>query len=281
MADRTDVLAALAGLAGGGMLSSQAYNKLGQIGDRAYNEMTALGGELQEASQFKPYSVTTGTGATSAVDAAGGITQTLSAQEQAMQDALLAQSQGLFGQAASPMEQTERDVYNRMMAIQTPQQTRDRLALEDRLRAQGRLGLRSDAYGGTSPELLAFEQARREASNQAALAAMQQARQDQMQQANLGTAFQAAGYMPQTQLTAAMQPSLTTSGIQQQGQLTGVDQYGSSYASGLSNQLAAGQGQANLAGNLGATMMSSVANTATGDDSWVSALGNVLGTIFK
>ena len=266
---------------GGGLLTVDAYNKLGDIGDDAYLDMKALGQQLQTDSAFKPYSVTTATGSQAFVDESGGVTQALSPEEQAMQNMLMSQASGLFGQAAAPMAETEQAVFDRMMAVQDPAAERERLALENRLRAQGRLGLSADAYGGSSPELLAFQTAQAEARNNAALAAMQQARQDQMQQANLATAFQGASYMPQTQLLAGMQPSLTTSGIAQQGQLTGVDQYGSSVASGLSAQVAARQGQANLSGNLGATMLSSAANTATGDDGWVSALGDVLGEIFN
>ena len=50
-----------------------------------------------------------------------------------------------------------------MHAAQRPEEERQRLALEERLAAQGRLGTSSAAYGGATPELLALSAAEREA----------------------------------------------------------------------------------------------------------------------
>lgn len=273
------LLGAGSGLAGGALVAD-AYDTLGGIGSTAQSQMQALADESLAQTAFKPFSVTSATGSTFGVDATGGTTQTLSAQEQAMQDYLLSQSQNLFGQAAAPMAEQEQATFDRLMALQSPAAERERLAMENRLLSQGRLGTSSNAYGGATPEMLAFQTAQAEARNNAALQAMQQARADQMQNANLASAFQGAGYMPQSQLLNAVNPALTTAQLGQQGQFKGANLYGDALTSGMSAQLAAAQGQANLAGNLGSGMLQSSLATSSGDDGWVGAIGDVLGSIF-
>jgi len=135
----------------------------------------------------------------------------------------------------------EEDIYGRIRAMQTPEEQRQSMALEERLAAQGRLGVRTNQYGGT-PEQLALEKAREEAQNQASLMAMQQAQQEQLQQANLGTNFATLGnqmaqgsqgllggqlglsqtaqqgaYIPQAALLDALQPGLAAATMGQKG----------------------------------------------------------------
>jgi len=119
----------------------------------------------------------------------------LGAQAPADIEALRRQYAGLAGQAAqdvlTPAAAREASVYERIRATQRPEEERQRLALEERLAQQGRLGVRTAMFGGT-PEQLALSQAQEEAQNRASLAAIQQA-QAERQQA-LGTA-QALGGM--------------------------------------------------------------------------------------
>jgi len=110
---------------------------------------------------------------------------------------LLAQSAadlgGMFmSQLAQPMAGRETDVYNRLRAIQAPEEERQRLALEERLFNQGRMGVQTNMYGGT-PEQFALSKAQAEAQNQASLMAMQQAQAEQQQQAALGSQFAGLG----------------------------------------------------------------------------------------
>jgi len=101
-------------------------------------------------------------------------------------EALRGQYAGLAGQAAGGLltdtGTREQDIYQRIRAAQSPEEQRQRLALEERLAAQGRLGTSSAAYGGATPEQLAMETAQAEARNRASLAAMEQARAEQAQQ---------------------------------------------------------------------------------------------------
>ena len=89
-------------------------------------------------------------------------------------------------------EQREQDVYNRIRATQEPEEERQRLALEERLANQGRLGVRTSMFGGTS-EQMALAKAQEEAKNQAMLMSMQQSQQEQAQQAALGAQYAGLG----------------------------------------------------------------------------------------
>jgi hypothetical protein len=91
-----------------------------------------------------------------------------------------------------PMAGRETDVYNRMRAMQAPEEQRQQLALEERLFNQGRLGVQTNMYGGTQ-EQFALSKAQAEAQNQASLMAMQQAQAEQQQQATLGSQFAGLG----------------------------------------------------------------------------------------
>jgi len=93
----------------------------------------------------------------------------------------LGQAPGMFQGAMGDMGSREADIYSRIRATQAPEEQRQQLALEERLAAQGRTGLRTAQFGG-SPEQLAMEKARAEAMNQASLAAMGQAGTEQERQ---------------------------------------------------------------------------------------------------
>ena len=101
-------------------------------------------------------------------------------------ESLRSQYADLAGQAAggllTGMGDREQQIYERIRATQTPEEQRQRLALEERLAAQGRLGTSSAAYGGATPEQLALETAQAEARNRASLAAIEQSRAEQAQQ---------------------------------------------------------------------------------------------------
>ncbi len=213
-------------------------------------------------AECKPFTVTTGLG-TATTTPEGGFALGLSPQQQAMQEAgLTGAQQFMTGVGQDPMQQeilaqarerfagvgqdprqqallsqaeqalsraavdpsiAQADLYSQMRAAQRPEEERQRLALEERMLSQGRLGLRSDAYGGASPELLAQETARQEAMARANLAARQQAMQEQQQAYGQGlgllgqaaglraqelaeaTGLLGAGYTPQQQQLAAAQ----------------------------------------------------------------------------
>lgn len=242
----TEFLDYLLGGAGVGLLYD-AYEDLGKIGERGL----LLGSELAEQqlgqAQFRPYTITTGTGGafgTQFDPTTGQLSTTMaySPQEQALSQALFGQAgqmlgqpvtgapelqqagidvlgagrtlagQPVFGmdptqtastqafglgsqfmqQAGMPTTDREAAIYERMRATQTPEEERQRLEMEQRLAAQGRLGVRTAQYGGT-PEQLALAKAQEEAKSRAMLGAMSQAQAEQAQQAALGAQYAGLG----------------------------------------------------------------------------------------
>jgi len=171
---------------------------------------------------FQPFTVTSGVGGVTG--GPSGTTYTLSPEQQAMQQQLFGGAGQFFGQAQMPTAAREANVYERIRATQRPEEERQRLALEERLAQQGRLGVRTSMFGGT-PEAFAMEQAQGEARNRAMLAAIQQAQQEQAQQAQLGGQFLQQSYAPQAALLSALSPAINIAGLadvarRQQGELS-------------------------------------------------------------
>jgi hypothetical protein len=205
---------------------------------------------------------------------------TLSPEEQAIQQGLLSQTQTMAG--ATPT--TAEDLYGQIRAIQTPEEQRQRLELENRLAAQGRLGVQTSAYGGT-PDQLAFEKAIQEAQNQASLQAIEAAPRLQSQQIQNITGMLGASYLPQEQAMAGLMPGIDISRIAQaaqQGQSEALYRGG---IAGLEAQAAAGTAAANveaartqaLANALSGMFARPVSNTGTQGTSnfqtFIDALG--------
>jgi hypothetical protein len=145
------------GLAGIGLLM-QAYDRLGGIGGTGLS----LGQQLAETqlrqAQFQPYTVTTATGGQFSAGPDGQYTMAVSPEEQAFRNQLFGGAGQFYQQAAMPTGQREADIYARMRATMSPEEERQRLALEERLAGQGRLGVRTAQFGG-APEQFALAQA--------------------------------------------------------------------------------------------------------------------------
>ena len=208
----------------------------------------------------------------------------LSPEERALQQQLLGGAGGFFGQAAQPTVDREQAIFERMRAAQRPEEERQRLALEERLAAQGRLGASSAAYGGATPELLALSAAEREARDRSMLTAMQQAQAEQAQQAALGGQFLGAGYLPQQQLVAALQPGLIQQELAQQAQQFGTGLFGETALSGIEAQLLQEQARANLLGGIGSNLITGLMNqqraaAAQPSGGGSSGLGGLFGDI--
>jgi hypothetical protein len=250
--------------AAGGLLTKEAYDKLAEIGQKGYEELAGEGGLAEKLSgmlEFQPYTVTSATGGQFGMrrdPETGQMVYELqtSPEEQALQQQQLARAQEFFGQAAMPVADREQEVYQRMRAAMSPEEERQRLALEQRLAAQGRLGTRTGMFGGT-PEALTLAKAQEEAKNAAMLNAMQFAGQEQQRLAGLGTGMLAAGYVPQAQLIGAVQPGMTAAERQRQAASEQAGAFGETYVSGLDALLQSGLGQADLVGALGSGLAGS------------------------
>ena len=240
----------LGNLAAGAITGAGYYDQLKslqEMGKTAQTGAEALGQDLYSRSQFKPFTVTSGTGATAGWTPEGNLMTTLSPQEQAIQQQMLGGAQGLFGQALGSTAQREADVYNRMRALQQPEEAMAQNRLNEQLQAQGRLGITTAQYGGT-PEQLAQAKAVEAAKNQAALQAMGQAQAEQMQQYNIGAGMLGGAYTPQQQLLSTLGQGTNLAQLAQQGQLTGTGYMGELGMAGLDAYLQSQLGAGNLAG---------------------------------
>jgi len=216
------------------------------------------------------------------------------------------QAFGLGGQMMTGLTDTSRaqresDIYGRIRAAQSPEEQREAQRIEERLAAQGRLGVQTAQYGGT-PEQLAFGKAQAEARNTAMLQAMGQAQAEQAQMAQqaqmftgmgsqlsvqdlmqrarqqeLGLGALGAAYIPQTQMMQLQQAMMPYQRMQQEGQLFGAGQYGETMMSGLDARLIAEQARANLLGSLGTNLLGGLLNPAKSDDGYVIPFLDLLG----
>lgn len=246
------------GLLGAGFLYD-AYRDIGDIGTSAGRAADLLATRQLEQTSFKPYTVSTATGGQYGItqDPVTGqfsYSMDLSPEEQAFRQNMFGGAGDFFTQAQVDPRVREEEIYGQISEALAPEQRAQQLGLEERLAAQGRLGVRTAEFGGT-PEALAMQKAQAQQLSQARLGAAQQARQEQAGLAALGQQYLGASYLPQQQLIAGLQPGMTSSAQQQQAQLYGAGLFGEATASGINARLASALGQANLAGNIGAGLL--------------------------
>ena len=282
-----DFLGGTGGQLIGAGLSIDELNKITDLAQRSASEQARIGQEAQAASAFRPFTVSTGFGGVTTTPEGGyatALAPSLAGQQQQLQaitggllggmggvapDVSGIQQQALGGvggfltDVTAPMAQREADVYERIRATQRPEEERARLALEERLAAQGRTGLRTAQFGG-SPEQLALAQAQEEAKAKASLAALGQAQAEQLQQmglaesmfglggraaglpqalqagqlGNIGLA-QAAQYLPEQQLLASLTPAISIADLARTGQQLGAKTMAEAGISGLEDVLQA------------------------------------------
>lgn len=248
--------AAALGLLGG------AYQDLGNLGEEARGYADTLADLQMQQTAFTPYTLTSATGgqfgASMGPDGTFQTTMSISPEEQAMQQQLFGGATGFFDQAMLDPAQRTQDIFGEMQTAMAPEMQRQRLANEERMAAQGRLGVSSNMFGGMAPEDFQMNKAQQEAMNQAYFSATQQAQREQAQQAQLGAQYMGLGYMPQQQLLQALQPGLTSAAQQQQAQLYGAGLFGESTMSGIDADLAANLGRSNLLGEAAAGVLAGI-----------------------
>lgn len=158
-----------------GQQAMQGVNAAGQYSDvsgayrgiSAPNVSTASGGLAQQALGQTNLGAT----ASDVTNAYSGITApSVRTGAGTAADEYFAAGSGMLSQDTP----TAQSVYDQIRATQSPEEERQRIALENRLAAQGRLGVSTAQYGGT-PEQLAMEKAQAEARNAASLQAIQTA----------------------------------------------------------------------------------------------------------
>lgn len=261
-----------AGLAYEGL--DQALSNIGELRTEvtgptpmSYPQIAQTGAQ---AAAFQPFTVTSGMG-TAQFGAGGGLTSQLGAQPQQIQQNLLSQlagqtqlggvgspfaQQAMTGagtaltQAQQPIDTAAQTIFNQIRATQMPEEERQRIELENRLAAQGRLGTQTSLYGGT-PEAFALSKAQEEAKANAALQARQLASAEQqqalgqatgmfglgqqaqlapsqLQQAQLGTlqAGLQTAYLPEQQMLSSLSPALQAAQLAQAGRASEAELLG-------------------------------------------------------
>jgi hypothetical protein len=264
------------GLAGGAGLVKGAYDDLKNAGSEAQAYSQQVGQQVQRDSAFKPFSVRTGSGSAN-VNRDGGVNVNLNGQQQRQVNQLNSLATQMYGEAGQDLDQRELDVYGRIRAAQSPEEERQRLALEERLVNQGRGGVRTSMFGGT-PEQLAMEKAIAESRNNAMLGAMTQAGQEQQRYATLGSLFQNNSYLPQAQMLNALNAGFQGASLADVGRRQGAQAYGTAAMGGLDAKTASRIGQSNMMGNLGMGLLSGILTpqySAEGD-----LLGGGIGGLF-
>ena len=251
------------------------------VGSRALQRAETAATDVAGQTQFKPFTVTSGIGGVSTTPT-GGLTTTLSPEQQALQQQLQGFGTQAFGMLGSPEQraqeqasvlgmisggmspqQREAEIMQRLQAAVSPEQERQRMALEERLLGQGRLGVATNQYGGT-PEQLALEKAIAEQQAGLGVSAMEQARAEQQQQASqtlaglqetrarlglfgdLGLQSLGASYLPQQQLLSTLAPAIDIANIAGAGQRQGAVLGTSLLEAGLGTQMGAETAAANL-----------------------------------
>lgn len=312
-----DTAAKLAAGAGALYGGQQGIENARQFGTEAMQRAETAAQNVGQTTEFKPFTVTSGIGGVTTTPT-GGITTTLSPEQQALQQQLQsfgtgafdtlgsaearAQEQanvlGLISGSMSP-QQREAEIMQRLQAAVSPEQERARLGLEERLASQGRLGVRTSMFGGT-PEQLALEKAIAEQQANLGVSAMEQARAEQAQQANqtlaglqetrqrlglLGeTGLEALqqSYLPQQQLLATLAPSIDLANIAGAGQRQAAQLGTSLLQSGLSAQLGAETAASNLEQNRISAITNLLAGTvdAQGQPDQQGLIQGILSNIF-
>lgn len=185
---------------------STMFGNIAQQAGGAYGAPTGLEGTTQQALQGAA------TGLSNIGAGTSGLTGLQGQYTQAAQ-----QAAGMLGGTTQDMAN---QLFQQQQAMRTPEQERQQLALENRLRAQGRLGTSTAAYGGT-PEQLAMAKAIQEQQASDAYQAMMNAEGMLTSQQNRALGLgSAAGGMANTVsglLTADQQRALGLLSAGQQG----------------------------------------------------------------
>ena len=211
------------------ILGQKNIDQLQQYGRDRQDQFGLLADKAQTGSEFKPYTVTSGL-ANVGTTAEGGYGINLSPEQQALQQQLMGQAAGLFGQVGQDPAAQQSAIYEQLRATQRPEEERQRLATEERMLSQGRLGMQSLA------------------EQQQALAG--------------GQGLLQAGYSPQQQALAMLQGSSVPAGFADIGRRTGTELGSQLQQSGLegrmqaedmANQLRLGQQSALLGSLFGQT----------------------------
>jgi hypothetical protein len=227
-----------------GALGAYYSGKSGQEGAMAAGKLgmdmsSDLASDLETKTEFKPFTVTGRTG-TSITSPDGSVDLRMNPQQAGLSNTLFTDASNIFNKLRYDTDgvQTRADkIYGDIRATQTPEEQRQRLAMEERLLGQGRLGLQSSMFGGANPEMFALEQARQEAMSKAALDARTMAGQERQADYALASGLMGQSYVPENQMMSLLGAGIAPKQLQQDAQQTQAQLWGQMEGRGVESFL--------------------------------------------
>lgn len=184
-------------------MMSKSQDSIGALPGQMLSGMNEVTDMASPYTDFTPFAVTTGSGSTTTLGPQG-LSMQMSPEQQQFNRMLQQQAMQKAQQAGSV---TPQSLLAEMNALRQPEQQRAQLGLENRLAAQGRLGVQTNAYGGT-PEQLAMQKAIQEQGAADSLAALTGARNLQQQDLGLAGNMLGLSYANENQAFGTLNPAI-------------------------------------------------------------------------
>ena len=191
-----------------------------QLGPTVQAQAEDLAARAGEAARFEPFAITSTPGLGGVQMGPSGVTLQPSEGGEQLTSTAMAGAQDVLSGLLAPRAQREQQIFEALEAARDPARQRERLAEEQRLLAQGRIGTQSAMFGGATPETLARMQAIEEQRSKDVLAAMNQAGTEQTQQEALLKSLLGTAYTPQTQALGLLQAGVDPAKLAQSGRLS-------------------------------------------------------------
>ena len=244
---------------------------------RAAGQQAVAGGEAISAqalagTEFKPYTVTSKL-ATSTAGPSGGVTQTLSPDEQRRQNAYLGSAETLFGGVGGDTNAQTQALYDQLRAIQAPAEMRRQQATQEQMFGRGTGGMTSGLYGGSGMQF-ADAQARMEQEGRDMLMARGMVGDEQDRRLLQAQGLMDAGYNTSNQASDMFQTGYQPATLAAQGDIRGQELSAEAKSKALTQMINAEV----IAGNLSADQAKQLLTTTLGSQ---DASGNFTGGLLS
>jgi hypothetical protein len=217
----------------------EVLKRLDELGQQSSTGMDDIATDAMTNTEFVPYTVKTGDG-TFTTTASGGLDFAMNREAQKRQDKRFAEAESLFNRAAADPTENIQGIYDQIRATQQPEEARNLSGVQQGLFNTGRGGISSAQYGG-SPEQFAFEKARQETMNQAALSARGVSNEERAADLTQAMSLSGMGYMGQDKALSMFDAAGLPAQLAQKGQLSGAELAAQSQIAGLEGLLSMGQ----------------------------------------
>tara|TARA_R110002167_G_scaffold309275_2_gene514111 strand:+ start:1463 stop:2467 length:1005 start_codon:yes stop_codon:yes gene_type:complete len=261
---------------GGGLLNTagnylnteDAIDSARAAGQQAVAGGNQISADVIAGTEFKPYTVTSNL-ATSTAGPSGGVTQTLSPDEQRRQDAYLGSAETLFGGVGGDTNAQTQALYDQLRAIQAPAEMRRQQATQEQMFGRGTGGMTSGIYGGSGMQF-ADAQARQEQQGRDMFMARGMVGDEQDRRLLQAQGLMDAGYNPSNQASDMFSTGYQPASLVSQGAIRGQELSANAKSTALTQMINAEV----IAGNLSRKQAQDLLTTVTGS---ADASGNYTG----